>query len=316
MYNLQLRELRSAKLVALVKQLQGFDAQPEVFIRNLLGYFHEEDFHYTLTPPLMLDKPIEAFLFDFRAGFCSHYATAFVYLMRAAQIPARVVGGYQGGEFNKMGDFLEVRQADAHAWAEVWLAGKGWVRFDPTAAVAPERIERGVNIDLQIASGAVNFSPVEMDAQTLRWLKRGRQLWQSVDYSWQRWVINYNTANQLQFLAGLGIKDWTAIAGWLVGSVSVITLLLSWWLLKNKNDGVDKAVLSYRRFCRKMAKAGIEIRQGEGAKDFAERVNALRPDLAETITRITAIFIRLRYEPKAEAGDLQVLKKLIGGLRI
>lgn len=314
--NLQLPAQPSEKVMELVKQLDGLEADPETYIRNLLSYFHDENFHYTLQPPLMPVKPIETFLFETRSGFCSHYATAFVYLMRAAKIPARVVGGYQGGEYNRLGNFLEVRQADAHAWAEVWLESKGWTRFDPTAAIAPERIERGVNVDLQIASRAVNFSSVVADAQTLSWLKRGRLLWQSVDYQWQHWVINYDTESQSQFLAGLGIEGWAAIGRWLAGSLAVIATFLTWWLLKTKRNGTDKALALYRRFCGKLAKAGVEVRAGEGAKDFAERAKNQRPDLAAQIEQITAIFIRLRYEPKAEAGDLQALKSLVGNLRL
>ncbi|MGZ4999498.1 MAG: transglutaminase TgpA family protein [Methylomonas sp.] len=314
--NLRLPAKPSEEITELVKQLKGFDAEPEAFIRNLLGHFRQENFHYTLTPPLMPDKPIETFLFKERSGFCSHYATAFVYLMRVAQIPARVIGGYQGGELNKVGNFLEIRQADAHAWAEVWLDGKGWVRFDPTAAIAPERIERGVNVDLQIASGAVNFSPVTLDAKTLSWLKRSRQLWQSIDYNWQRWVINYDTKNQSQFLAGLGIDDWAALARWLVGSVTVITLLLAAWILRRKRVVTDKALLQYRRFLNKMAKIGLEIRQGEGPKDFAERAKALRPVLSRQVSEITALYIRLRYEANASANDFRQLKKHVTNLKI
>jgi transglutaminase-like putative cysteine protease len=313
--SLQLPEPVSEKILALLKQLRGFDAEPEIFIRNLLNYFHQENFHYTLTPPLMAEHPIETFLFTERSGFCSHYATAFVYLLRAARIPARVVGGYQGGQINKIGNFLEIRQADAHAWAEVWIDGKGWVRYDPTAAVAPERIDRGVNIDLQLASGAVNFSPMS-DTRLLSWLKQSRQLWQSIDYKWQRWVINYNTDSQSKFLSELGIKDWTALAGWLSAGVTGITLLLSWFMLKSQKIAQDKTLLAYRRFCRKMAKAGMQIKPGEGPQAFSERARNQRQDLALQISKITAIFIRLRYEQAAGAGDLQLLKQLIAELRV
>ncbi len=314
--NLQLPEPASEKITALVKELHGFDAEPAVFIGNLLNYFREENFYYTLKPPLMPQKPIETFLFDARSGFCSHYATAFVYLMRVASIPARVVGGYQGGEFNKLGGFLEIRQADAHAWAEVWLDSKGWVRFDPTAAIAPERIERGVNIDLQIASGAVNFSPLAIDSKALLWLKRSRQLWNSIDYNWQHWVINYDTASQSHFLSDLGISDWQTIAVWLIGSVTFITLLLSWYLLRSKYNRTDKVLQAYLRFCRKMAKTGIQIRLGEGAKDFANRAKAIRPDLMAEIEQITTIFIRLRFEAKPHEGDLQLLNTRVDRLRV
>lgn len=309
--NLQLPAAASAKQLALIKTLQGFDGPPERFIQNLLNHFSRERFYYTLTPPLMPDNPIDTFLFETRSGFCSHYATAFVYLLRIAKIPARVVGGYQGGEFNRVGGFLEVRQADAHAWAEAWLENKGWVRFDPTAAIAPERVERGVNVDLQIASGAVNFGPVIADSAALTWLKRSRQLWQSIDYNWQRWVINYNGANQMRFLQALGIDGIAALAKWLVGSLLVVTLPLVWWLLKKNRKPADKTLSLYRRFCDKLAKAGVAIGQGEGPKDFADRAQKQRPELAARIQQITALFIRLRYQADAADGDLQKLKALV-----
>ncbi|NOQ12891.1 MAG: DUF3488 domain-containing protein, partial [Methyloprofundus sp.] len=172
--NLQLPAKPSDRINALVTQLQGFNAPAESYINKLFTHFRQNDFYYTLMPPLMEDKPIETFLFDARAGFCGHYATAFVYLMRVAGIPARVVSGYQGGEYNKTGGFIEVRQANAHAWAEVWLSGKGWVRYDPTTAIAPGRVEQDVNIEQQIANNAVSFAPVKLDSQTLSYLKMAR----------------------------------------------------------------------------------------------------------------------------------------------
>lgn len=314
--NLQLPVAPSAKQLQLIKALHGFEAQPELFIQNLLNHFRREKFYYTLTPPLMPDNPIDTFLFETRSGFCSHYATAFVYLLRITKIPARVVGGYQGGEFNKVGEFLEIRQADAHAWAEVWLENQGWVRFDPTAAIAPERIERGVNVDLQVATGAVNFGGLARDSVALNWLKRGRQLWRSVDYNWQRWVINYNSANQSQFLQSLGIEDLTALLKWLMGSVLAVTFPLAWWLLRQKVRVSDKAVKYYRSFCAKLAKKGTEIHLGEGARAFSERAKKQYPDLADQIENITVLFIRLRYQANAQPTDLDNLKKQVRKLRI
>ncbi|OQW73254.1 MAG: transglutaminase [Proteobacteria bacterium ST_bin11] len=314
--NLQLPGKPSAKIVELVEQLQTQQALPEVFIANLLQHFRQENFHYTLSPEAMPDKPIETFLFERRAGFCSHYATAFVYLLRVAEIPARVVGGYQGGQINEVGGFLEIRQADAHAWAEAWLDGRGWVRFDPTAAVAPERIERGVNVDLQIASGAVNFSPLQLDAKTLSWLQRGRQLWQSVDYNWQRWIINYDTVNQRAFLQSLGVDNFVKLGYWLLISVAGIGGVLAWRLLRPNLLRQDPALTLYRRFCLKLRKAGISVEPSDGPNTLAQRAKQQRPDLAGSIEQITAIFIRLRYEANAELGDLQALKSLVGSLRV
>lgn len=295
--NLQLPAKPSAQIIQLVKKLNGFDRPAEVFIQSLLNHFSSENFHYTLRPPLMGDNPIDTFLFENRFGFCSHYATAFVYLMRAANIPARVVGGYQGGELNKVGGFLEVRQANAHAWAEVWLEDKGWTRFDPTAAIAPERIEQDVNIDLQISTGIVNFTPIHVNAsQAMAWMKEARQLWSSVDYSWQRWVINYSSESRAKFLDSLGINSIQSIINYLVASITLITLFLAWTMFRKKRPKTDKNLLMYQKFCKKLATIGLNKEPQETALQFAERVCQQRPDLAEMTNEITTLFIRLRYE--------------------
>lgn len=293
--NLQLPRSPSSEIKTLVTQLHGFDHPPEVFIQTLLDYFKNEKFYYTLKPPLMEKNPIETFLFKTRYGFCSHYATAFVYLMRVAHIPARVIGGYQGGEMNKVGQFLEVRQADAHAWAEVWLKNKGWVRFDPTAAIAPERVERGVNVEQQLANQAVDFSPVISNNFALAWLKQAQQAWQTVDYSWQRWVINYDRANQSAFLASLGIRDLRVVLYAMLCMITGITALLAWWLLKNNQRHTDKVVRVYDKFCQKFAKVALERRSNEGAQDFAVRASLSLPEYSEQINTITAIYLKLRY---------------------
>ncbi|OAI21401.1 MULTISPECIES: transglutaminase TgpA family protein [Methylomonas] len=313
--NLQLPGKLAPRIQALVERLRDGDADPERFITRLLGYFREQNFRYTLTPPTMPVKPIEAFLFDHRAGFCSHYATAFVYVLRAAGIPARVVGGYQGGQFNAVGGFLEVRQADAHAWAEVWLAERGWVRFDPTAAIAPERIERGVDIDLQVASGAVNFRAANFDPRALSWLQRGAQLWSNIDYQWQRWVINYDNASQREFLSALGIQDWLTLAYWLFASLAGIGGLLAWRLLKPLRRRRDPVAELYRRFVARLVKAGLMAKPGYGPSELADQLRRLRPDLAEPAGRIAETFNRLYFEETGEDVDLSDLKRRIDALR-
>jgi protein-glutamine gamma-glutamyltransferase len=307
----------SGKIKQLVEQLHGFDSTPDDFIKRLLNYFRKEDFHYTLTPPLMEDNPIETFLFETRYGFCSHYAAAFVYLMRVAHIPARVVTGYQGGELNKVGNFLEIRQADAHAWAEVWIENQGWVRFDPTAAVAPERIERNIDIELLVPGGAIRYMPAGAAAQqAFNWLKQARQLWSNIDYNWQRWVINYDNKNQSRFLSSLGIADIKAMIYWMFGIIGLITALLSWFLLHQKQKAIDPAFRIYNRFCRKIAKSGLQRGKGEGAKDFAGRVKIKLPEQAEDIDQITDLFIKLRYGRHATLDDMKLFKKLVARFKV
>jgi len=308
--NLQLPTKPSNKIKQLVKQLHGFDQSAEVFIQSVLKHFRNENFHYTLRPPLMGNRPIETFLFEKQYGFCSHYATAFVYLMRVAEVPARVVGGYQGGELNQVGGFLEIRQANAHAWAEVWLKNKGWVRFDPTASIAPERIEQDVNIDLQIATGNVNFSPMFTHAgKAMSWLKQARQTWSNIDYSWQRWVINYTRDSQSQFLSALGIFDIKLIIYWLVACIGLITIILAWFILRNTPPRIDEESKLYQQFCKKMAKAGFNRETGETAKSFCLRIQKQRPDLSESVIKITTIYTRLRYEKRTVNDDLLLLKR-------
>lgn len=315
--NLQLPAKPSTKIRQLVTQLHGFDQSAEIYIQAILDHFTNENFHYTLMPPLMEDKPIESFLFETRYGFCSHYATAFVYLMRVAGIPARVVGGYQGGELNKVGGFLEIKQANAHAWAEVWLSGKGWTRFDPTAAIAPERIEQDVNIDLQIATGLVNFTPVHVNAsKALSWVKHATQAWGNLEYSWQRWVINYTSDNQSKFLASLGIHSIKSMVYWLAGSIGLITCFLAWLILKNKASKLDTELILYQQFCNKMAKAGIYKQRGETALDFSQRAQKQRPDLADNINKITECFIGIRYEKQTEKEVVLLLKNSIAQFKI
>ncbi|MFK5950566.1 MAG: DUF3488 and transglutaminase-like domain-containing protein [Methylococcales bacterium] len=315
--NLQLPEKPSARLKQLVTQLHGFARPAEVFIQAVLNYFREENFHYTLSPPLMGETPIETFLFEKRYGFCSHYATAFVYLMRIAGIPSRVIGGYQGGELNQAGDFLEIRQANAHAWAEVWLKNKGWTRFDPTAAIAPERIEKNVNIDLQIATGIINFSAMYTDgSRTLSWMKQSRQMWSNIDYSWQRWVINYSTENQTKFLSSLGINNLKSVVYWLAGSIGFIIAILAGFILRQQTSKQAEEVRIYQLFCKKMTKVGFNKKTAETVQHFAQRIAQSRPDLAEKVNKITQTYSRLRYEKEPSSKEILQLTKQVKELKV
>ncbi|PPC91569.1 MAG: transglutaminase [Methylobacter sp.] len=296
----------------LVEQLHGFDGPPQAFIDRLLNYFRQEEFHYTLTPPLIEHNPIETFLFETRHGFCSHYAAAFTYLMRVAHIPARIVTGYQGGELNAVGSFLEIRQANAHAWAEVWLQGQGWVRVDPTAAIAPERIEHGINIDQQAVSGALSFAAQTVRPGTaLSWLKHARQTWDNLDYNWQRWVINYDNSNQSQLLSSLGINDIKTLVYWLLTSIGSFTALLSLFLLRKTRSQPDPSRLLYQRFCRKIARHGLTRHPSEGALAFAGRINSLLPARAAEVNRITHLYLKLRYGQHARKTDFEQLRKSV-----
>lgn len=314
--NLQLPGKPEKRINELVTHLNGFNAPPETYIKNLFLHFRQNNFYYTLMPPLMEDKPIETFLFDAQAGFCGHYATAFVYLMRVAGIPARVVSGYQGGEYNETGGFIEVRQANAHAWAEVWLSGKGWVRYDPTTAVAPERIEQDVNIEQQIASNAVSFSPMQLNSKTLSYLKMARNLWSSIDYSWHRWIINYDRKHQLSFLSGLGINSLKTMLYWLISLIAMVTILLAIYVFRKQTPNLDKAQIYYAKACKKLIKMGLSREAAEGANDFAERVGTKAPQLKESFTDITQLYVQIRYGEKSGKLELEELKSSASAFQV
>jgi len=312
--NVQLPREPSDKIKQLVTQLHGFDSKPDALIQQILNHFRQEDFHYTLTPPLMEDNPIDSFLFSTKRGFCSHYASAFVYLMRVAHIPARVVTGYQGGEFNRVGNFLEIRQANAHAWAEVWLENQGWVRVDPTAAIAPERIEQQLNLDQLELGGDIRFDAG--NAKQLNWLKQTRQLWENADYQWQRWVVNYDSNNQSDFLSQFGIHDFKTMMQWLMTLVGLMTVILSGFLLYQKKKATDPVLRLYQQFCQKLQAAGLTRSNREGAVDFAQRATTALPEHAEIIEEITAAFIQLRYGRVTTREDFGKFAKLVAGFRV
>lgn len=318
---LALPQPSSTRVLALARSWQTQTHDPAALVQRALGYFRAENFYYTLNPPALGDNPVDQFLFDTRRGFCEHYATAFVILMRTLGIPARVVTGYQGGRWNAVGRFLEVKQADAHAWAEVWLANQGWTRVDPTAAVAPERIERGLDLDTAITASEIRFNlpdgMVGRRLSGLESLRRGaHDLWASVDHAWDLWVLSYGTERQLRLLERLGIFDGWVLATWLAGGLGVAFGLAALWILPRRSRHPDRVMRIYRRFLTKLAKRGLVKRPGEGPLHFAVRAGQTFPELQTPIQRITLLFLSLRYGPTPRPEALHELKRLVRNVRV
>lgn len=290
-----------------------------------LDYFHRENFVYTLHPPLLGDDPVDEFLFDTRRGFCEHYASAFVTLMRAAGIPSRVVVGYLGGELNTAGDYMIVRQSDAHAWAEIWTTERGWVRVDPTSAVAPERIELGLDAVRRLEQEGVALGSLPeaavLRALKLSWLenivRHARWYWDFTNLTWYRWVVDYGKERQEHFLSLLGLDDvfWGRLLGLLVSGVLLVTLGGIFVSLRAKKS-VDPALTLYRRFCRKLARAGLVRAPHEGALDFARRCVQRRPDLKDCIENITQGYTRMRYGRTVNAQEWRELKQQVSIFRV
>jgi transglutaminase-like putative cysteine protease len=262
-------------------------------VNTALTYFSKQGFVYTLEPPLIGVNGIDDFLFTTKQGFCEHYAAAFVFLMRAANVPARVVTGYLGGEFNDIGNYYIVRQSDAHAWAEVWLAGQGWVRVDPTAAIAPERVQRGLSAALS-DSAVLPF----MARNPPQWLRNLRFDLDTLANQWNQWVLGYDTERQFAFLTRLGMESitWQKIALNMVAGVGLLIALFALFMLRHLYiRQPDKVQAAWLKLCRKLARAGLPRAAHEGAQDYAARVAAARPELADIIHDLAVRYCDLRY---------------------
>lgn len=276
--------------------------------------FNREGYSYTLEPPLLGKDTVDDFLFETRKGFCEYYASSFVFLMRAAGIPARVVTGYQGGEFNALGGYTIVRQSDAHAWAEVWLKGQGWKRVDPTAAISPERINSGL-------SAAVPDSPALPFIARYRapWLLKLRFNLDLLNYQWNQWVLGYNTERQFAFLTRLGMEDitWQKMAINLLLGIGVLVGVFALFILKKLyNAPRDPALALYLKFCRKLARRGIARLAHEGPLNFAARATALLPQHAAAIRAITGRYLALRYEGHAAPDGIRALRHAVRAFKL
>ena len=188
--------------LALAGQLRRRAGSDVAFVQTALAFFRTGGFTYSLTPPPLGPDPIDDFLFHTRTGFCGHYASAFVDLMRAGGVPARVVTGYLGGQLNPYDGTLTVRQSDAHAWAEVWLADHGWTRVDPTAVVEPERLYRGI-LDLL----PFGLSAPERLLHTWPLLNTALERWDALNGWWTDRVVGFNYRSQLALLGDLGFHS-------------------------------------------------------------------------------------------------------------
>lgn len=310
---LQIPDHENPRSIALAKQWAAASRNPAQIVQQALRMFRTQPFVYTLAPPRLGENPIDDFLFNTRRGFCEHYAGSFVYLMRAAGVPARVVTGYQGGEINPAGNYLIVRQSDAHAWAEVWLQDRGWVRVDPTAAVSPLRIESGI-ADALPTSDALPLL-ARRDYPLLRQLYLN---WDAVNNGWNQWVLGYNQQRQMELLSRLSGShlSWQDLAIALMASVAGIVLAISYFLLRGKRIKLDPLQRLYGQFLRKLQPAGLRRLRHEGPQDFGRRAAARLPAQAAAITEISDAYARLRYRSDGNIEALAAFKHMVQSFRI
>ncbi len=297
---------------ALAEQWAGL--APAERVAAALKLFSGAPFAYTLEPEPLQGEQIDDFLFRTRRGFCEHYAGSFVFLMRAAGVPARVVVGYQGGEVNAVSGDIIVRQSDAHAWAEVWLQGRGWVRVDPTAAVAPQRVARGL-------AGAVPASEFRSRrVEEPAWLRSVRWGLDSLVSGWNRWVLGYDRARQARLFAWLGLDaaDPRAVL-WGVSALFLLAALPLLW--QQRRPRPDPVLAQWQRVCDRLARHGCVRGAAEGPMAYAERAAARFPQAADALRGIAAGYVALRYgrddgDAQARARRLAQWRKDIGALRV
>ena len=286
---------------------------PRGVVSTALRFFRTQGFSYSLTPGDYED--LEEFLFRRRVGFCEHYAATFATLMRLAGIPARVVVGYLGGEYNELGHFFLVRQADAHAWCEVWLPENGWTRVDPTSAVAPERANLDLTtfLETRIASSQVGVGRNALIARLLRSavFTNARFIWQTLSYEWDTRLLAFDADVQDVFLSFLGISSrgpFFLIIEILLVAIALLAIYFAWMQLRTRSS-VDRVKALYEYFCRKIARLGVRRDPCEGPLDFAQRAAQSLPNESNRILQIADTYMLLRYAPQPAPGMLDRFAK-------
>lgn len=279
---------RTAEMMAKWRNEAGSDTE---LIQRVLTWFNREQFHYTLNPPLLSRDTVDEFLFDTREGFCEHYASAFTVMMRMAGVPARVVTGYQGGWYNNIGSYVLVRQSDAHAWSEVWLNGKGWTRVDPTAAVAPSRVQRGAMDSLAERRYVLDYE----------WLRNVRNTFDLFQRVWNNWVVAFSAVSQSRMFAVFGwetLNSARLVIIMMTGILAIagIIFILAPYLLKYRSNRKQDPVLRlWQKFVAKLSKAGFTVLPSMGPIELAQKASAQKISQSGDIMHIAELYTLCRY---------------------
>ena len=302
---------RTLELAEEIRSRSGNDADR---VRATLEHLRRGGYEYTLSPPRLGRNSIDEFLFDTRQGYCEHYASAFVFLMRALDVPARVVTGYQGGELNPVDGFMTIRQSDAHAWSEVWLQGRGWVRVDPTAVVAPMRIDQGAS---EIARQAGISLPG--GAGTITWLRSIRFNWEAVQNSWNQWVLSYSQERQRDLIGLLGLTpNWESLALVLAVLVAIVLAAMAMLSLRTRTER-DPLGDAFRMMRDRLDRAGVRTAEHLGPRElYARSKRALVPADAKRARKLLSRIERMRYSRTSEGvarADIRALRRAIREFR-
>ena len=281
----------------MMASVPGGRGNKPALIKAALERLRNGGYQYTLEPGVYGEHTADEFWFDRKQGFCEHIASAFVVLMRAMDIPARIVTGYQGGDLNTVDGYWIVRHSDAHAWAEVWLAGAGWVRIDPTAEVAPARIG-----SLQRLRPPQNAFTTVLGTMSPGLLAGLRESWEAVNNRWNQWVLNYTQSKQLDLLRDLGFRSpsWQDLSYVLIGLVVTVALAGAAWA-KWERSRQDPWLRLLSRVRQRLAREGVAVAPTSGPRQMAaavsDRFGAQGQPLAEWLLRLEA----QRYAPSPPA---------------
>jgi transglutaminase-like putative cysteine protease len=266
-------------------------AGPRVLAAALMAHIRSQGYRYTVAPGEYGRDAVDEFWLDRREGFCEHFASAFVVIMRALGVPARIVTGYQGTDEKPVDGYYTVRQSSAHAWAEYWEPGTGWVRADPTAAVAPDRIDRGSR--LAPTPGLVAGALGNVNPALLASLREG---WESINNRWNQWVLNYSRGQQIDVLKSLGVDSpsWEDLALLLIGALSSLALAGAAWAWWDRRR-VDPWVRQMERLRDALRRLGIEAAAHEAPRALASKLRARYGAQAEPLAELLDTLERQRY---------------------
>lgn len=300
------------KLKALAAQWKGLT--PLQIRDRALNIFRSNGFRYTLSPgKLPAQNRMDAFLFDTKRGYCEHYASAFTLLMRAAGVPARIVTGYQGGEIN--GDYLLVRQADAHAWSEIWIKGDGWLRVDPTRMVAPERITDGF------------AQAVQQDANLPATLRRDDSLardWSllsdRIENDWNQYVLGYSGSTQTDLLQWIGLEklsQWGRLGfAFIIVAIAWIIIFGLWRYLSRPEKHLHPVDRAWFGVARELSRLGLSQQPGETLQTYCQRAQKALPDHAQAIRQTQQLISQWRYAPSLSKRRQALAEKTAHNLSI
>ncbi len=299
------------KSVALAKRLLAESSSKQEYINKVMNRYRQQEYYYTLRPkPLGNTNTIDEFLINSKKGFCAHYAGSFVFLMRAAGIPARIVTGYQGGTWNDKGNFLSIRQYDAHAWTEVWLENKGWIRFDPTQMVAPSRIEK--NLEEAMAEEGSFLEGKLFSLSKYSWLNSLQNKLDSTQYAWRKFVLGYDNETQASFLKSIFgelsmQKMATIVGGFFLGIIVFWSLFLGLGR-KRSTEAVEHQL--YRRFCSLLNKYGVKREPSQTPSEFSKTASTHLPKASSEINAFSKLYSDLCYNPDAQSKRKEHIARL------